>query len=116
MLNNRIKSLRKEMGWTQNDLATKINVSQQTIGSWEVGRAEPNSEVLIKLSELFGVTVDYLLGKTDKKQIINEDNKKEYTATDLDKMLDNAMSFDGEPMSDHDREVIRAYLKGKYGK
>lgn len=116
MLGKRIKELRKEFGWTQNELANKINVSQQTIGSWEVGRAEPNNETLSKLSKLFEVTVDYLLGNTNNKQNIDFKNSKKYTDTDLDDMLNNAMSFDGEPISDHDREIIRAYLKGKYGK
>lgn len=116
MINIRIKELRNQFGWTQRDLANKMSVSQQTIGSWEVGRAEPNSEAIKKLSELFNVTTDYLLGNTDRKRSNDSDNKIEYTDTDLDNMLDNAMSFDGEPITDHDREIIRAYLKGRYSK
>lgn len=53
MLKDRIKELRKQHGWTQAELAKKMSVSQQTIGSWEVGRAEPNSEALTKLAHLF---------------------------------------------------------------
>lgn len=61
MLKERIKELRKSKNWTQAELAKKINVSQQTIASWEVGRAEPNTESLITIANLFNVSVDYLL-------------------------------------------------------
>ncbi len=63
MLKDKIKEYRAYNGWTQAELAKKINVSQQTVGSWEVGRAEPNSEALKTLSTLFGVSVDQLLGQ-----------------------------------------------------
>lgn len=61
MLKDRIKELRSKKKWTQAELAKKINVSQQTIGSWEVGRAEPSSDALSTLAKLFEVSVDYLL-------------------------------------------------------
>ncbi|MGK9328937.1 XRE family transcriptional regulator, partial [Melissococcus plutonius] len=51
----------------------------------------------------------YLLGRTDNPGVKDGD-----TTNDLDEMLDNVMSFDGKPMTDHDREVIRAFLKGKF--
>ncbi|MFC0278161.1 LexA family protein [Enterococcus devriesei] len=69
MLKDKIKEYRKYNGWTQAQLAKKINVSQQTIGSWEVGRAEPNSEALKTLSNLFGISIDHLL---DQKDFNNE--------------------------------------------
>lgn len=65
MLKDKIKEYRKYNGWTQAELAKKINVSQQTVGSWEVGRAEPNSEALKTLSNLFEISVDHLLGQKD---------------------------------------------------
>lgn len=61
MLKDRIKELRSKKKWTQAELAKKLNVSQQTIGSWEVGRAEPSSDALSTLAKLFEVSVDYLL-------------------------------------------------------
>ena len=65
MFKSRLKELRASRKWTQSDLAKKLNVSQQTIGSWEVGRAEPNSDALAKIAALFGTSVDYLLGIDD---------------------------------------------------
>ncbi|EMW5978225.1 helix-turn-helix transcriptional regulator, partial [Enterococcus faecalis] len=71
----------------------------------------PTKDRLETLANYFDVSVDYLLGRTDNTKATDE--KK---SDDLDDVLDNVMSFDGKPLDDHDREVIRAYLKGRFGK
>lgn len=60
-LSAKLTSLRKQKGLTQMDLAEKLNVSRQAISRWEVGTAVPSTDNLKVLSELYGVTVDYLL-------------------------------------------------------
>ena len=60
-LEEKLSVLRKESGYTQLDLAEKVRVSRQAISKWETGRALPSAENLKYLSELFGVSVDYLL-------------------------------------------------------
>ena len=60
-LEEKLTVLRKESGYTQLDLAEKVRVSRQAISKWETGRALPSMEKLKYLSELFGVSVDYLL-------------------------------------------------------
>lgn len=62
MLKNTLKKERHRMGYTQKQLAQLLNVSQQTVGSWEVGRTEPDAKTLTKLSNVFNVSVDYLTG------------------------------------------------------
>lgn len=65
MLGSRIAALRRVKGWSQSELARRLQVSPSAVGMYEQGRREPAAEVLVALSELFGVTVDYLLtGKT----------------------------------------------------
>ncbi len=59
----RLKSLRQEKDMLQQDLAEKLHVSKSTISGWEVGRNQPNYDTLIELSILFGVSVDYLIGR-----------------------------------------------------
>ncbi|ADD02671.1 putative transcriptional regulator [Thermoanaerobacter thermohydrosulfuricus WC1] len=61
----RLATLRKEAGLTQKELADKLGVSRGTIGMYEIGQRDPDTETLQKLSDIFGVSVDYLLGKTD---------------------------------------------------
>lgn len=67
----RLKTLRNECGWTQADLAGRINVSPKTIGTWERGTREPPIETITKLSDIFDVSADYLLGKTSEKNAVS---------------------------------------------
>ena len=60
-----IKDLRLDKGWSQTVLASKLYVSQDTISLWELGKSLPDIPNLIKLSKLFKVSTDYLLGLVD---------------------------------------------------
>lgn len=61
-LGTRICRLRKEKGFTQEDLAKKFNISVQAVSKWENDNSSPDISVLLDLSSLLGVTVEYLLG------------------------------------------------------
>lgn len=65
MIGNRIKLLREEFNLKQEDLAKKIDVSPSAIGMYERDLREPNDDITLKLANFFGVTTDYLLGKSD---------------------------------------------------
>ena len=65
MLHEIIKTERNNKHISQSALAKIIGVAQQTIGSWETGRTSPDTEMLKKLADYFGVSIDYLLGKTN---------------------------------------------------
>ena len=58
----RLKELRLQKGLRQIDFAKEMGILQSTLSSWETGRYEPDSEMLVKIANYFGVTVDYLLG------------------------------------------------------
>ena len=60
-LSDKILSLRKHHGMSQEDLAGELNVSRQAVSRWEVGSAQPDASNVLQLSKLFGVTADYLL-------------------------------------------------------
>ena len=60
-LSEKIIQLRKSNGWSQEDLAEKLNVSRQAISRWEGATAQPDATNILQLSKLFGVTTDYLL-------------------------------------------------------
>ena len=57
----RLRELRNKSGLTQNEIATRLGVSGQTILNWENGIYEPKISQLIQLADLFNVTVDYLV-------------------------------------------------------
>ena len=58
----RLKELRTERKISQMELAKATGISQSAIAKWELGKTEPTASALIRLSEYFSETVDYLLG------------------------------------------------------
>ncbi len=62
---NRLKELRKEKNTGQLELANYLSVARNTISNWEQEIAEPDIELLSKISAYFNVSVDYLLGRSD---------------------------------------------------
>lgn len=63
----RIRQLRKEKRLSQGQLATDLNLRQTTISGWENANRETSLEILQQIAEYFDVTVDYLVGKDDKR-------------------------------------------------
>lgn len=125
MFSDTLKALRKESGMSQRELAEKLGFTQQAIGKWEVGKNFPDEKVLLKIAQIFDVSVDYLLGNEGKNS-----NKKDASdglppltpkderdiARDLEKILNslddkNAMAAMGGTVDDEeDRELLRASL------
>ena len=58
----RLKDLRRQFKIGQNELASKLQLSNASISYWENGKQEPTASALFKLAKFFGVTIDYLLG------------------------------------------------------
>lgn len=63
-----IRSLREDNDYTQREIAAVLNVSQNTYSQYENGVIEWTAENLLKLADFYNVSVDYLLGKTEKKE------------------------------------------------
>ena len=61
MLGIKIQQLRKDNGMSQEELASRLTISRQAISKWELGESMPDTENIVQLSKLFGVTTDYLL-------------------------------------------------------
>ena len=59
----RFKSLREKEGLTQQELANELGIIQTKVSKYELGRIEPNIEMLIKIADFFDVTLDYLVGR-----------------------------------------------------
>ena len=69
MFSRRLKELRASAGLSQKALASKLFVSQQAVARWETDKATPNPETLAKLSEIFDVSTDYLLGREMSRSV-----------------------------------------------
>ena len=63
----RIKDLREDMDLTQTQISEQLNISQRAYSHFETGTRGIPTEILIKLADLFEVSLDYLVGRSDKK-------------------------------------------------
>ena len=70
MTADRIKALRESRGWTQAELARRMNMTRNGINSWEQGLSMPSPQSLVDLAWLFSVSTDYLLG-VEKHNTVN---------------------------------------------
>lgn len=73
-LSEKISNLRKQKGWSQEELGEHLEVSRQSVSKWKSGESIPSIDKIIRLSEIFNVTTDYLI-KNDIKTL--NDNEKE---------------------------------------
>ncbi|MGN4557010.1 helix-turn-helix domain-containing protein [Bacillus cereus group sp. MYBK5-2] len=77
IFSERLKEEREKRNWSQNDLAEKLHVSRQSVSKWETGKNYPSIEIIIHLSDLFGITIDELLRSDEElTQKIIEDSKQ----------------------------------------
>lgn len=73
----RLMCLRKEKGFTRESFANYLEMSKFTLRNYEMGTSEPNSGLLKRLSEIFNVSIDYLLCVTDEKEKVSSYNLKQ---------------------------------------
>ena len=64
---NRIRAIRVEKNWTQDDLAEKLNTKRQTVSHYETGRRGLDMDTICRLCDIIGCTADYLLGRSNRQ-------------------------------------------------
>lgn len=99
MKGQRLKELREEKGLKQSELAKILNISSSSVGMYETDRREPDDDLKLEIANYFNVSVDYLMGKTNKRNsAISHDN--EFIAF-----------YEGyKDLEDEDKEVIQATI------
>lgn len=85
--NEKLQSLRKSNGITQDELAEKLKVTRQTISKWECGESTPDFRNLVKISELFKVSIDLLLKDEEPAEKIEANVPESYII--IKRKLDN---------------------------
>lgn len=105
---NRIKELANEKHISLAQIERDLDFSNGVISTWRKSNA--SQDKILKVANYFNVSTDYLLGRTDNRKL-------DKTSADIEDALNNAMSFDGKPLSEHDknimRDLLKAYLKNK---
>ncbi|WKV09417.1 helix-turn-helix domain-containing protein [Thermoanaerobacterium sp. CMT5567-10] len=110
---NRLKSLREEKKLSQEELSQLINISRSTLSMYEINKRQPDPETLQKIADFFDVSVDYLLGRTDKRNID--------VSNDVDERLHKVMQelgpdvllafYDLPNMTDEEKENVITLLE-----
>lgn len=109
MLGARITALRRGKGWSQAELARQLQISPSAVGMYEQGRREPSLELLVRMAQLFEVSVDYLLtGKSQPGQ--ERKNVDDLLRSALDKAVDQLRGRKRHPFSREELAVLFAAL------
>ena len=82
-INERLYELRKNNNWSQEELAEKLNVSRQTVSKWESNKTIPELEKLVKLSEIYNISLDELIKGVSSETISKENSNKKLSKAKL---------------------------------
>ena len=113
----RLKELRTEKRMTQDDLGEIMNVSKASISLYEKNERTPDQATLIKTADFFDVSLDYLLGRSDKRHYYDLSEKETNDIAEMaEKMINgidtgNAVNFYGEPATDEQKQSMREIIE-----
>lgn len=85
----------------------KLGHSRNTI--YNLKNSKPSTERISEIADFFNVSTDCLLGRTDNPAIATDDQT---SSDDIDDIIENAMMFDGKPLTDDDKRAIRGIIAG----
>ena len=105
---------------TQKELAEILNISQQAVGKWEKGLNEPDSKTILRLSEIFNCSLEYLHGLTDvptpyniEKELTPREHLQELFKDD--RLKDKELAFKNfDELDDDDINAIIEYIEARY--
>lgn len=108
----RVQYLAKNQGLSVRELGNKLNIGPTTLYKWK--KQTPKSDILIKVADYFGVSTDYLLGRSNDKYDLSPQEKIDI-GIEAEKMMkglndEGSINFYGEPMSDEDKEATLSAL------
>ncbi len=123
MFGKRLKHLRDKRGMTQKEVADILGLTPKAVGFYESEERQPSQETLLKLSEIFDVSIDYLLGKTNRmKPLGDEIHTQEELFTTPEEAISFLLSqdvimgfggFDIDKLSDEDKIQFANELLGQ---
>lgn len=121
MLGDKVKLLRKQNKITQQELAKALKLSRSTIAMIESNKQGASNDTLLKLSKALNTTIDYLLSDEEENNNVKDVQISKRAEKDIKKALSetleqlensqDALMFDGEPIDDETRELLRLSLE-----
>ncbi|MEC0180261.1 helix-turn-helix transcriptional regulator [Paenibacillus peoriae] len=112
---NRIAELREHKGLKQEELAQSLGITRAALSHYEKNRRKPDFEILNKLADIFGVTIDYLVGRTSHPATILDSDVKEFVdqleLSDEDILQRFNLTIDGRTLSEEEAKRFIAFVR-----
>ena len=105
-INERIRDLREDHDLKQSEVAERIGTTQQYYSNYETGKYEFPSRFVSKLADLYGVSTDYIYGRTDCPDGVNKYDTRILDDYSADEMIGEMLSLSPEA-----REAVRKYIE-----
>ena len=105
-MKNRIRELRKQRGLTMKQLGIMLGLAESTVSQYETGKRSPDNETLLKLGEIFDVTVGFLLGAEEKPTPVSESGQ----SVNVVKIAGRDGSFVEKRLNDKELQALMAFV------
>ena len=117
-IGDRLRKGRNRTGLTQDEVASKLGVTRSVIARYESETNDPPTENIVKMAEMYGVSADWLFCLTDDPRPIKEPiwkQEQKPSKVEFQHFLSQAnIYFDGDPLTDEDKEDLLTYLEVKW--
>ncbi|MFT8363745.1 MAG: helix-turn-helix transcriptional regulator [Sporolactobacillus sp.] len=113
----KIVTLREKKGWSQREFAKRVGLDPSVMNRIEVGKRPIKDDELTKIADVLDVSIDYIIGRTDKMHYYDLTEKDEKdVARQLENLLEGMnsranLNFDGEPMDETTQELVKAQIE-----
>jgi transcriptional regulator with XRE-family HTH domain len=119
-IGTRIAQLREQRGWTQEQTSHLLGISRAALSHYEKNRREPDTETLTKFADLFKVSIDYLVGRTNRQEVELDSDVRDFVQDadqvelSEDDILEKfALSLDGMKLSAEEAKRFIAFIRAE---
>ncbi|QYR20631.1 helix-turn-helix domain-containing protein [Paenibacillus sp. sptzw28] len=116
-IGSRIAKLREDRGWTQEQTAASLGISRAALSHYEKNRREPDTDTLSKFADLFHVSVDYLVGRTNSPQVTLDEPIREFVdqleLADEELLKKFDLTIDGRKLSADEARRFIAFVRAE---
>jgi transcriptional regulator with XRE-family HTH domain len=118
MIGKRLREIREKKGWTQTYVSELLEIAKNTYNGYENDARGVSEEMLIKIADLFGVSVDFLLGRVNIPDAVLTALEKDFSkAIEIDEkeFLKMNITISGTPLTVEEKKLFRALIRAKRG-
>lgn len=118
MIGKRMRQLREKRGWTQAYVAEKLNIKTNTLTNYELENRGLTEEMIVKVADLFGVSVDYLLGRVNIPDAVLTAMERSFSDSielDEQEFIKLNITMAGKPLTVEEKKLFRALIRAKRG-